>query len=144
VIRIVALVLLALSTAAPDKTAAAVPEETAERHMIVARYYVEGRRDYVASINRFKIVLMKFQSSQYVEEALAGLTEAYLALGIASEAQTAAAVLACKFPNGSWTEKARAALKSAGLDPVEHPASWISRVFQQAPTWIGSCAPLPR
>ena len=59
--------------------------ETAERHMLIARYYV-GRLDYAGAINRFRIVVTKFPSSEYVEEAIAGLTEAYLALGITSKA----------------------------------------------------------
>ena len=61
----------------------------------------------------------QFPTSRHVEEALAHLTESYLALGIASEARTAVAVLGRKFPNGHWSAQARAALQSAGLEPAE-------------------------
>jgi len=125
-IAILALLLLPLSGWASDPAAAEATAESAERHMQVARYYV-GRGDYAGSLNRFRIVLTKSQSSQFTEEALAGLTEAYLALGIASEARTAAGVLECKFPDGEWTMKTKALLKSAGLTPAENPASWINR-----------------
>ena len=118
--------LVALSSWTVDKAAAEVMAETGERQMLIARYYV-GRGDYAGAINRFKIVVTKFQSSEYVEEAFAGLADAYLALGIASEAQTAAAVLECNFPNGDWTAKTKALLKSAGLEPAQNPRSWISR-----------------
>jgi outer membrane protein assembly factor BamD len=114
--------LVTLSGWTADKAVA----ETDERQMLVARYYV-GRGDYAGAINRFKIIVTKFQSSEYVEEAFAGLVETYLALGIASEAQTAAAVLECNFPNGDWTAKTKALLKSAGLEPAQNPRSRISR-----------------
>jgi outer membrane protein assembly factor BamD len=126
-LAIVVVTLLVLSSWTADKAAAEMTVENADRHIQVARYHVV-RRDYSGAINRFKIVLTKFQSSEYVEEALAGLTEAYLVLGIASEASAAAATLECKFPNGDWTAKAKALLKSAGLEPAENPASWISRL----------------
>jgi outer membrane protein assembly factor BamD len=125
-IAILLLLLLPLSGWTADKAAAEATPESAERDMQVARYYV-GRGDYTGSINRFKIVLTKSHSSQFTEEALAGLTEAYLALGIASEARTAAGLLVRKFPDGDWTAKARAKLTAAGLVPAENPASWISR-----------------
>ena len=128
-IAILLMTLLALSGSAAGRAAAEVVAESAERHMLVARYYV-GRSDYAGAINRFRIVTTQFQSSEYVEEALAGLTKAYLALGVASEASATAAVLECKFPDGNWTAKAKAHLKSARLAPAENPPSWISGTCQ--------------
>ena len=81
-ITILLMTLLAFSGGTANKAAAEVIAETAERHMLVARYHV-SRRDHVGAINRFKTVIAKFPSSAYVEEALAGLTASYLALGIA-------------------------------------------------------------
>jgi|SRR5215510_3622354 len=123
---ILLMTLLALSGSAADKAAAEVVAESAEWQMVVARYYIR-QRNYTAAMNRFRIVLTKFESSEYVAESLAGATEVYLALGLASEASAAAAALECKFPNGEWTAKAKALLKSAGLAPAESPASWFSR-----------------
>jgi outer membrane protein assembly factor BamD len=119
-IAILVLLLLPLSGCTAGKAAAQATPETAERHMQVARYYV-GRGDYTGSLNRFKIVVTKFHVSPLTEKALAGLTEAYLALGIASEARKAVAVLVRDFPNGDWTAKALAMLTSAGLKPDENP-----------------------
>jgi outer membrane protein assembly factor BamD len=70
---------------------------------------------------------MQFHLSRHVEEALARLVETCLALGIASEAQTAAALLHRKFPNGHWSAYANSLLRSAGLEPIEDESSWISR-----------------
>jgi len=125
-LAILLVALLALSGSAGDKAAAEAVAESAQWQMVVARYYVR-ERNYAGAINRLRIVLTKFESSEYVEEALAVATEAYLALGIASEASDAAAALECKFPNGAWTAKAKALLKSAGLAPAANPASSFSR-----------------
>ena len=62
-----------------------------------ARYYLE-RKDFTGAINRFKIVVTQYQTTRHVEEALMRLTEAYMALGIVGEAQTAAAVLGPQLP----------------------------------------------
>jgi outer membrane protein assembly factor BamD len=74
----------------------------AEKSMAIGRYYV-GRGDHVGAIFRFKVVVTDYPSSRQVDEALARLADAYLAIGIPSEAQTAAAVHAREFPNSRWS-----------------------------------------
>ena len=59
------------------------------------------------------------------------LTEAYMALGIVSEAQTAAAVLGHNFPDSPWYKDAYDLVKGGGLEPSENKGSWISRAFQK-------------
>ena len=104
-------------------------DEIASKQMEVARYYI-GNRDYTGAINRLKIVLTRFPTSRYVEEALAHLAESYLALGLASDARTAVAVLGRKFPGGHWSADAHDALTSAGLEATEDKKSWISQAFK--------------
>jgi outer membrane protein assembly factor BamD len=99
------------------------------RSMMVGRYYLT-KQNHVAAISRFKVVATQFQSSPYVEEALAHIAESYLALGIHPGAQAAVAVLERKFPAGRWTAAAYDALKAAGLEPADDDSSWISRAFQ--------------
>lgn len=98
-----------------------------ERDMVVGRYYV-GRGDYSGAIARFKQVVRYCRSSRQIDEALAGLAKAYLAFGINWEAQTAAAVLARKYPHSRWTAMAADDVKSAGLDPLEDSRSWIGQI----------------
>lgn len=98
----------------------------AAKEMNVGRYYLE-EGNYVAAINRFRAVVENYQQTKHVEEALSRLTEAYMALGIKSEAQTAAAVLGHNFPESEWYEDAYALLQSDGLEPREDSGSWISR-----------------
>jgi outer membrane lipoprotein YfiO len=95
-------------------------EAEAGKNMLIGGYYVE-RGDHTGALARFKTVVTRYRSSQRVAEALARLTKVYLALGVPSEAQTAAAVLAREFPNNPWTAEAENALRSAGLKPHEKP-----------------------
>ena len=59
----------------------AARDQLAGREMSVGRYYME-KRNYTAAINRFKTVVTQYQTTRHVEEALARLTEAYMAIGI--------------------------------------------------------------
>lgn len=104
-------------------------DQLAGKEMEIGRYYLE-RRNFTAAINRFREVVAKYQTTRHVEEALERLTEAYLALGITQEAQTAAAVLGHNFPDSPWYKDAYALLKSGGLEPREESQSWISRAFR--------------
>ncbi len=105
-------------------------DQLAGRDMMIGRYYLK-RRDYTAAINRFRDVLAKYQTTRHAEEALMRLTEAYLALGIVNEAQTAAAVLGHNYPDSVWYKDAYARLKQGGLEPHEDPGSWISKTFHK-------------
>jgi len=97
--------------------------------LAVARYYV-GNRDYTAAIGRLKILVQKCPTSADTAEALARLAEAFLVLGVASQAQTAVAVLERKFPSTRFTVEAGNTLRSAGLRPVEDEKSWIALAVQ--------------
>ena len=84
----------------------------AANEMMVGRYYLR-HNNYLAAINRFKIVVADYQTTEQVEEALMRLTEAYMAFGIIHEAQTAAAVLGHNFPDSKWYRHAYALLGKA-------------------------------
>ncbi|KPG00050.1 outer membrane assembly lipoprotein YfiO [Rhodopseudomonas sp. AAP120] len=105
-------------------------DQLAGKEMDVGRFYME-KRDYAAAINRFKTVVTRYQTTRHVEEALARLTEAYMAIGIVGEAQTAAAVLGHNFPDSRWYKDAYNLVKSGGLEPTENKGSWISKSFKK-------------
>jgi outer membrane protein assembly factor BamD len=105
-------------------------DQLAAQTMMVGRYYME-RRDYTGAINRFKIVVTRYQTTRHVEEALLRLTEAYLSLGVVSEAQTSAAVLGHNFPESRWYKDAYALVQQRGLTPSENRDSWISQAFRK-------------
>jgi outer membrane protein assembly factor BamD len=89
-------------------------DQLAGKEMDTARYY-QKRRDYIAAINRFKVVITQYQTTRHVEEALMRLTETYMSLGIVAEAQTAAAVLGHNFPDSPWYKEAYNLVKGGGL-----------------------------
>jgi outer membrane protein assembly factor BamD len=120
---------VAESAEVPAKGANKVAEFGPDMEMYVGRAELKkGNR--IGALNRFKTVVTRFQTSHNVEEAWVRLTEIYLALGIPSEAQTAAAVLDRKFPNSRWSTEAHDALKAAGLEPAENENSWMSRAVK--------------
>jgi outer membrane protein assembly factor BamD len=104
-------------------------DQIAGREMEVGRYYLE-KRNFPAAINRFRVVVGKYQTTRHVEEALQRLTEAYMSLGLTGEAQNAAAVLGHNFPDSPWYKDAYALLKSGGLEPREDSSSALSRAFK--------------
>ncbi len=106
----------------------------AANEMTVGRYYLR-HNNYLAAINRFKVVVADYQTTAQIEEALSRLTEAYLSLGIIPEAQSTAAVLGYNFPDSKWYKNSYALLQKYGVRPQTHEGSWITR------TWRGDGNP---
>jgi outer membrane protein assembly factor BamD len=105
-------------------------DQLAAKEMTVGRYY-EGKKNFIGAINRFKVVVTRYQTTRHVEEALMRLTECYMTLGIVPEAQTAAAVLGHNFPDSVWYKDAYQMVKGQGFEPQENNGSWISRAFRK-------------
>ncbi|MBP2236893.1 outer membrane protein assembly factor BamD [Sinorhizobium kostiense] len=101
-------------------------DQLAGKEMQVGRYYLE-RKEYLAAISRFRVVVEQYSNTNQVEEALARLVEAYYAMGVTTEAQTAAAVLGHNYPDSKWYAGSYKLLQSGGLEPRESGTSWIAR-----------------
>lgn len=84
-----------------------VRDHLAGREMAIGRFYISNRQ-YLASINRFKVVVDQYGSTSHVPEALYRLTEAFTALGLNTEAHKTAAVLGFNFPSTDWYRDAYA------------------------------------
>lgn len=106
-------------------------DQLAGKEMQIGRYYQE-RREYVAAVNRYKVVVKEYGNTRQVEEALSRLVESYFALGLTDEAQTAAAVLGHNYPDSDWYADSYKLLQSGGLEPRENRGSWISRAARRA------------
>jgi outer membrane protein assembly factor BamD len=111
------------------ETAVDASTRAADREMNIGLYNL-NKRNFTGAILRFKTLVTQYSASPQVEETLAHLAEMYLALHIASDAQTAVAVLDRKFPTSHFSIEAHDALARAGLDPVENENSWISRALK--------------
>lgn len=101
-------------------------DQLAGKEMQIGRYYLE-RREYIAAMKRFRMVVETYSNTRHVEEALARLVEGYYAMGLVSEAQTAAAVLGHNYPDSQWYKDSYALLQKGGLEPRENSGSWISK-----------------
>src|SRR5256885_1470210 len=77
-------------------------DQLAGKEMDIGRQ-LQNTHNYVGAINRFKVVVTRYQRTRHVEEALLRLTEVYMALGIVEEAQTSAAVLGTTSPKAAGT-----------------------------------------
>lgn len=82
-----------------------VRDHLAGKEMEIGRFY-QRRRQWLASVVRFRIVIDTYQTTSHTPEALMRLTESYLALGIPEEARRSAAVLGANYPQSQWYERA--------------------------------------
>jgi len=103
-------------------------DNLAGKEMEVGRYY-QKRNQPQAAIARYRRVVELYQTTSHVPEALHRLTECYLEIGLAQEAQTAAAVLGHNFPGSDWYQDSYALMTGAQLEPAENKGSWISRTW---------------
>jgi outer membrane protein assembly factor BamD len=103
-------------------------DHLAAKEMDVGRWY-ERQGNYIASVNRFKTVVDRFQTTSHVPEALERLVESYLELGFKDEAQKAAAVLGYNYPNSDYYKQSYALLTSTGEASHPNDKGVITRVW---------------
>ncbi|MBW7057353.1 outer membrane protein assembly factor BamD [Paracoccus bogoriensis] len=105
-------------------------DHLAAKEMEIGRYYLK-RGHYAAAINRFRVVVEEFQTTTMTPEALMRLVEAYLALGLLDEAQTAGAILGHNFQSSPFYEDAFRQLRGRGLSPEMRGESWLTNIYRQ-------------
>lgn len=89
-------------------------DHLAGKEMDIGRYYLE-RDEHVAAINRFNTVLITYQTTSHVPEALHRLVESYLELGVLPEARRHAAILGHNFPESDWYQDTYRLFRRRGL-----------------------------
>jgi outer membrane protein assembly factor BamD len=105
-------------------------DQLAAKEMDIGRFNQKDK-NFTGAINRFKVVVTQYQTTRHVEEALFRLAECYMMLGIAPEAQTAAAVLGHNFPDSDWYKDAYNLVRNNGFEPSENKGSWMSKAFKK-------------
>ncbi|WP_019645263.1 outer membrane protein assembly factor BamD [Novispirillum itersonii] len=110
-------------------------DHLAGKEMEVGRYYLKAGQ-YLAAINRFRIVVEKYDHTSHVPEALYRLTEAYTVIGLKPEAKKTAAVLGYNYPGSDWYDDAYDLVERGITDPAsnndsidnsENSKSWLSK-----------------
>lgn len=105
-------------------------DHLAAKEMEIGRYYLK-RGHYAAAVNRFRVVVEEFQTTTQTPEALLRLVEAYIALGLLDEAQTAGAILGHNFQSSPFYEDAFRQLRGRGLSAEAKGDSWLTNVYRQ-------------
>ncbi|MDR3435799.1 outer membrane protein assembly factor BamD [Telmatospirillum sp.] len=99
-------------------------DHLAGKEMAVGRWY-EEQGQYLAAINRYRVVVDNYQTTTHVPEALHRLAECYETLGLQDEAQKVVAVLGYNYPGDEWYSDSYKLVK--GLAPQKPDDSgWFS------------------
>jgi len=101
-------------------------DHLAGKEMEIGRYYL-NRNQVNAAINRFRAVIKNFQTTTHVPEALHRLTEAYLTLGLRTEAKRVAAVLGYNYPGSKWYEDSYKILDEESRKEIMEDRSFIDK-----------------
>jgi outer membrane protein assembly factor BamD len=83
-----------------------VRDHLSGKEMEIGRFY-QQRKQWLASVVRFRTVLDDYPESSHANEALMRLTESYLAIGVPDEARRSAAALAERAPDSQWNRRAQ-------------------------------------
>ncbi len=81
-----------------------IKEILAAKEMYLGRYYIEKDK-WIPAINRYKIVLEKYDDTIYVEEAIHRLVEIHYKIGLIDESKKYANLLGYNYQSGEWYEK---------------------------------------
>ena len=103
-------------------------DHLAGKEMEVGRFYM-GRGQYVGAINRFKLVVDKYQTTSHVPEALHRLVESYTALGLHAEAKRTASVLGFNYPGSDWYIDSYTLVETGKL-PEENRPGLVTRTVR--------------
>tara|TARA_R110002072_G_scaffold10055_6_gene47660 strand:- start:5146 stop:5976 length:831 start_codon:yes stop_codon:yes gene_type:complete len=109
-------------------------DHLAGKEMDIGRWYL--RRNYhLAAVNRFQNVVRDYGTTSHVPESLHRLVEAYVALGLDSEATQVASVLGYNFPGSEWYQNSYNLLTREGIaieDAVnQRDPTFIERAMQR-------------
>jgi outer membrane protein assembly factor BamD len=105
-------------------------DHLAAKEMEIGRFYMK-RQHYTAGINRFRVVVEEFQTTTHTPEALYRLVEAFVALGLNNEAQTAGAILGHNFRSTEWYQDAFTLLTGRGLRPEVAGDGWLQALYRE-------------
>ena len=103
-----------------------VVDHLAGKEMEIGRYYL-NRGHVNASINRFRNVIKKYDTTTHTAEALHRLVEAYMTLGLNQEATQVAAVLGHNYPGSTWYERSFNLLDPSSREKILDDRGFLDR-----------------
>lgn len=99
-------------------------DHLAGKEMNIGRYYL-GRQQWLAALNRFKLVTEQYQTTSHVPEALHRMVEIYVTLGLDADAERTAAVLGHNFPGSDWYEDTFSLVKTGKPAAAKAEGGWF-------------------
>ena len=81
-----------------------IEDVLASKEMYLARHY-QKKNKWIAAINRYKIVIEKYDKTIYVEEALHRLVETNYKIGLIDESKKYAKLLGYNYQSSEWYKK---------------------------------------
>lgn len=81
-----------------------VNEQLAGNQLYIAKFYMDKSK-WIAALKRLKIIIEKYDTTIYSEEALHRIVEVYYRLGNINLAKKYAAILGYNFNDGDWYKK---------------------------------------
>lgn len=101
-------------------------DHLAGKEMEIGRYYL-NRGQVNAAINRFRTVVKDYQTTTHIPEALHRLVEAYLMLGLKTEATRIAAVLGYNYPGSEWYQDSYKILDAESRRQILDDRSFVDK-----------------
>ena len=81
-----------------------IRDQLAAKEMSIARFYMKTEK-WIPALNRLKVVVEKYDTTIFVEEALHRLVEIYYRLGLVDEAKKSASILGYNYQSSQWYKK---------------------------------------
>ena len=81
-----------------------VENQLAAKEIFLARYYISVQK-WIPAINRLKVIIEKYNTTIFVEEALHRLVEIHFNIGLEDEARRYAAILGYNYNSSEWFTK---------------------------------------
>lgn len=83
-----------------------IRDHLAGKEMDTGRWYLTVKKQPLAALNRFKVVVDEYQTTSHAPEALYRMVECYLSMGIIEQAKATSAVLGHNYPDNKWYKSA--------------------------------------
>jgi outer membrane protein assembly factor BamD len=86
-----------------------IVDQLAAKEISIARFYMQNEK-WIPAINRLKIIVKKYDTTIFIEEALHRLVEVYYKIGLIEEAKQTALILGYNYESSRWYERSYAVL----------------------------------
>jgi len=86
-----------------------IVDQLAAKEISIARFYMKNEK-WIPAINRLKVIIEKYDTTIFIEEALHRLVEVYYRIGLTKQAQRAASILGYNYESSKWYERSYAVL----------------------------------